>query len=103
MDVCFIDRGLDLLDALSFFQLKINFGYEMRKLLMLFLTLFLAVNSVYSQCAMCKANITNSEEGAQLAAGINDGIVYLLVVPYLIFAGFALAIYVSTKRKNRQF
>lgn len=70
---------------------------------MLFLALFLAVNFVYSQCAMCKANITNSEEGAQLAAGINDGIVYLLVVPYLIFAGFALAIYVSARKKKRNF
>jgi hypothetical protein len=36
----------------------------------------------------------------KLASGLNDGIVYLLFVPYLIFAGFALSIYISVKRKR---
>jgi hypothetical protein len=49
---------------------------------------------------MCKENVVNSEEGMKLASGLNDGIVYLLVVPYLIFAGFAAAIYISARRQK---
>ncbi len=76
----------------------------MRKIF-LFVIIFLAnlligLNSVYSQCAMCKENVVNSEEGMKLASGLNDGIVYLLVVPYLIFVGFAAAIYISVRRQK---
>jgi len=49
---------------------------------------------------MCKQNVTSSEEGMKFASGLNDGIVYLLVVPYLIFAGFAIVIYVSARRRK---
>ncbi|MCS7229413.1 MAG: hypothetical protein RMJ81_07440 [Candidatus Kryptonium sp.] len=67
------------------------------------INLLLPFEYVYSQCAMCKQNVTSSDEGMKLASGLNDGIVYLLVVPYLIFAGFAIAIYVSSKRKKKTF
>ncbi len=62
--------------------------------------LLIGLNSIYSQCAMCKENVVNSEEGMKLASGLNDGIVYLLVVPYLIFVGFATAIYISVRRQK---
>lgn len=64
------------------------------------MNLLINLNSVYSQCAMCRENVINSEEGMKLASGLNDGIVYLLVVPYLIFAGFAAVIYISAKRRK---
>ncbi len=64
------------------------------------LNFIIGLNSVYSQCTMCKENVVNSEEGTKLAAGLNDGIVYLLVVPYLIFTGFAVAIYISVRRQR---
>ncbi|CUU04852.1 hypothetical protein JGI1_01096 [Candidatus Thermokryptus mobilis] len=69
-------------------------------ILLIALIVFLGVGSAFGQCAMCKSNVTSSEEGMKLASGLNDGIVYLLFVPYLIFAGFALSIYVSVKRKK---
>ncbi len=68
--------------------------------LVFFLNLLIASNLVLAQCAMCKQNVTNLEEGMKLASGLNDGIVYLLVVPYLIFAGFAITIYVASKRRR---
>ncbi|CUS95788.1 hypothetical protein [Candidatus Chrysopegis kryptomonas] len=68
--------------------------------LIFLLNLLLVSNFAYGQCAMCKQNVTNSEEGMKLASGLNDGIVYLLVVPYLIFAGFAITIYVASKRRR---
>lgn len=43
----------------------------------------------FSQCAMCRASL-ESEGNAQTAQGINDGIVYLMAIPYILVgvAGF---------------
>lgn len=39
---------------------------------------------VFSQCAMCRATAENSiREGSTQAAGLNTGILYLIVFPYL--------------------
>ena len=38
---------------------------------------------VYSQCSMCRA-VLESEEGQVTAKGINNGILYLMVIPYLL-------------------
>ncbi|NJW52414.1 hypothetical protein [Salinimicrobium oceani] len=52
-----------------------------------------------AQCAMCRAVLES--EGSQAAAeGINDGIVYLMVFPYLLMAGVAYFIWKS-RRKSR--
>jgi hypothetical protein len=38
---------------------------------------------VYSQCSMCRA-VLESEEGQVTAKGINNGILYLMAIPYLL-------------------
>lgn len=53
------------------------------------LLLFLETNA---QCAMCRA-VLESEESQTAAEGINDGIVYLMAIPYILVAGIAYAIY----------
>lgn len=45
-----------------------------------------------AQCAMCRAVLEN-EEGQNLAQGINDGIVYLMAIPYILVAGMSYLIY----------
>jgi hypothetical protein len=45
-----------------------------------------------AQCAMCRA-VLESEEGQTAAEGINDGIVYLMAIPYLLIGGIAYFIY----------
>lgn len=45
-----------------------------------------------AQCAMCRAVLEN-EEGQGTAAGINNGIVYLMAIPYLLIAGIGVIIY----------
>ena len=52
-----------------------------------------------SQCAMCKA-VLESEVGQITAEGINDGIVYLMLIPYIIVGGLALIIYKFNKIKS---
>jgi hypothetical protein len=45
-----------------------------------------------AQCAMCRA-VLESEEGQSTAKGINNGIIYLMVVPYVLIGGLAYYIY----------
>jgi len=53
------------------------------KILFLFLLIYIAFSSfTYSQCAMCRA-VLESEEGQNKAEAINDGIVYLMALPYI--------------------
>lgn len=45
-----------------------------------------------AQCAMCRAVLEN-EEGKGTAEGINNGIVYLMAIPYILVAGIGIIIY----------
>jgi hypothetical protein len=67
------------------------------------LLLILAFNlfslSANAQCAMCRAALT-SEGNTTKAAAVNDGIVYLMVIPYLLVAGIGYAIYRMKKKKS---
>ena len=46
---------------------------------------------------MCRA-VLESEEGGQAAKGINNGILYLMIFPYLLIGGIGYAIYRSRKK-----
>jgi len=51
--------------------------------LYLLLVLLLLQFSALAQCAMCRA-VLESEEGSHQAEAINNGIVYLMIFPYLL-------------------
>ena len=53
--------------------------------------LLLSINN-YSQCAMCRASL-EGEGNIAKAKAVNDGIVYLMVIPYILAAFVALIIY----------
>jgi len=63
----------------------------MRTKLILFL-LLLSHFSSYSQCAMCRA-VLESGADTSVAEGINNGIVYLMALPYVLVAGVFYAVY----------
>lgn len=67
----------------------------MKFLLILLLVLFTVI-PVEAQCAMCRA-VIESEEGGELAKGINNGILYLMVFPYLLVGGIGYVVYRSRK------
>lgn len=72
----------------------------MKKTTALFFLLFLCTIQVEAQCAMCRA-VLETEEGQTAAKGINNGIVYLMAIPYILVGGIALVIYYKfTKKKN---
>lgn len=54
--------------------------------------MLLVFSQTEAQCAMCRA-VLESEEGQSTAKGVNNGIVYLMVIPYVLIGGLAFYIY----------
>ena len=52
-----------------------------------------------AQCSMCRA-VLQSEADQSAAKGINDGILYLMIFPYLLIGGVGYFIYRSKKNKK---
>lgn len=65
----------------------------------LLLSVFLMPTDLYAQCAMCRA-VLESEANQSAAEGINDGIVYLMAIPYLLIGGIGFAIYRKMKKET---
>jgi len=77
-----------------------RFGLR-RSLAMLFLLLascFFSV-SANAQCAMCRAALETEGDTAKGEA-VNDGIVYLMLIPYLLVGGIGYAVYRMNKTKK---
>ena len=63
----------------------------MKKLILIlffaFASLFVAENTAYAQCAMCRAApSSNLAAGGKDANGLNKGIFYMFIAPYCIVA-----------------
>ncbi|UFH47584.1 hypothetical protein LNP27_05985 [Flavobacterium galactosidilyticum] len=54
--------------------------------------------SANAQCAMCRAALT-SEGNTTKAAAINDGIVYLMAIPYILVAIIGYIVYRMKTKK----
>ena len=63
----------------------------------LYLVFFFVFSTSNAQCAMCRAALT-SEGNTTKAEAVNDGIVYLMVIPYLLVGGIGYAIYRMKKK-----
>ena len=61
-----------------------------------FLLMIFTVKSSYSQCAMCKAVVESGDQS--MAEGVNNGITYLMVFPYLLIGILFYTIYKYKKR-----
>lgn len=72
---------------------------KVKNLFPIFFFLFFLFFSLSSnaQCAMCRAALAGEGNKVQ-AEAVNDGIVYLMVIPYLLVGAIAYAIY-RMKRK----
>lgn len=62
------------------------------KLVFLFLVLLMLPEIAEAQCAMCRAALESEADNSQ-AEGINNGIVYLMAIPYILVAGLFFFIY----------
>ena len=64
---------------------------------LVFLFIFLSASA---QCAMCRA-VLESETDNSMAEGVNNGIIYLAAIPYLLMGGLIWFIYKSRKKAKR--
>lgn len=61
---------------------------QFKRIAFLFLVLFVFIINAEAQCAMCKQAASSSLENNEnsMAKGLNTGILYLLVMPYILIA-----------------
>lgn len=72
------------------------------KKIILFVSLVLIKTTADAQCAMCKAVLeSNMENGGTAAAGINNGILYLMFIPYILIGVVGYFIYRHLKKNNK--
>lgn len=55
-------------------------------------TMVLFLTETNAQCAMCRA-VLESDGDQSMAKGVNDGIVYLMAIPYILVGGIAFLLY----------
>ena len=72
----------------------------MRKLLLTVIFVLFSLSNVSAQCAMCRAQLESMDDNS-LAKGVNDGIVYLMAVPYVLIALVGFFIYRSFQKKKK--
>ena len=66
---------------------------------LIILLMFFSSKTLFSQCAMCKAVVENGD--VSMAEGVNNGITYLMVFPYLLIGVLFYVIYrYKKKAKN---
>ncbi len=73
---------------------------NMKSKVILIVLLFISFVNTNAQCAMCRA-VLETEDGQSTAEGVNNGIMYLMSIPYLLVAGFGFIIYWKFLRAKR--
>lgn len=71
-----------------------HFNINHRTYIILLLLVLVSVPAE-AQCAMCRA-VLESEEGQQTAKGINNGIVYLMAIPYVLIGGLGFFLFIES-------
>jgi len=77
--------------------------FEMKNKILLFITftILLISSDISAQCAMCKAVVeTNLETGDTKGMGLNNGILYLMAIPYIAALVFGIIYYLQNKKSN---
>ena len=68
--------------------------------LILLLLIFFAIK-LNAQCAMCKAAVeANLKDGGNAGAGLNQGILYLMAMPYIAMLLFGAFYYLQKRKKQ---
>ena len=68
----------------------------------LILVFFMIQFSSFAQCAMCRASVENNVSNGEttIGAGLNNGILYLFVMPYLMAAVIGFFWYRAAKKRK---
>ena len=71
-----------------------------KKLLLISLLLLLLPFTAEAQCSMCRA-VLESQGDQSAAKGINNGIMYLMIFPYVLMGGIFYFIYRMLRKSRR--
>lgn len=73
-----------------------------RKYFLLAIFFLLSQASTWAQCAMCRASVENNVSNGEttIGAGLNNGILYLFVMPYLMAAIIGFFWYRAAKKRK---
>lgn len=73
-----------------------------KALSLLFITIFSSTTHLFAQCAMCRATIENNISTGEgtVGMGLNTGILYLMIMPYILIAGIAYYWYKMSKKRQ---
>lgn len=63
-------------------------------------SLILITDIAFAQCSMCRAVLESNADNST-AEGINDGIVYLMIFPYLLMGGLGYYIYKTHQKQKK--
>ena len=78
---------------------KIEYSLVTKKFFFVLLSIFYSLTS-NAQCAMCRAAL-ESEGDIAKGEAVNDGIVYLMAIPYILVAVIGFVVYrMFAKKKN---
>ncbi|WP_162055731.1 hypothetical protein [Pontibacter pamirensis] len=86
-------------------RLKIN---KIVAAVVMSMMLAFAGTDAYSQCAMCRASVEsnvgtgkghNHEPESEVGSGLNTGILYLMVIPYLLIGTVGFLWYKNSRKK----
>lgn len=76
-------------------------GFKILLSCFVFVLMLSSVQPVSAQCSLCSTNVeTNARSGATTTKGLNNGILFLLVTPYLAAAAIGVVWYKKYRRKN---
>ncbi len=73
----------------------------MDKKILIFVLFTVATIRLNAQCAMCKAAVeANLKDGGSAGAGLNEGILYLMAMPYIAMLLFGAFYYLQKTKKQ---
>lgn len=75
----------------------------MKKVFSLLMILLASTSSLWAQCAMCRASVENNVSNGDIGigAGLNFGIMYLFVAPYIAVSVVAFYWYKHSKKEAK--
>lgn len=77
---------------------------RIKTIAILLIMLVMGINDVFAQCAMCRGTVENNVSYGEtsLASGLNLGILYLFVTPYLLFMAIAFFWYKKSRQHKKK-
>lgn len=81
---------------------SLRFCVNTFSVILLFFCLCVFIEDAEAQCAMCRTTVENNHKnhGATFGSSLNTGILYLLIIPYLLIATGVFIWYRKNKQKN---